>query len=92
MSDTPQNRALAPRAHDVENQSLLIDMKERDDVAMIDLRGNPDDKTFMKNAAAALGLDLPTAPRSSAKKRGLHVLWLSTISGLFWRLSRRAKG
>lgn len=78
MSDLSQNRALSSRAQDVENQTLLIDMKERDDVAMIDLRGSPDDKTFMKNATTVLGLDLPTSPRSSVKKRGLNVLWLST--------------
>ena len=77
MSDLKQTYALSHRNQDVESQSLLIDMAERTDVGMIDLRGNADDAAFMKNAATALGMDLPLEPRTSATKGDMTVLWLS---------------
>jgi len=77
MPELTRTTALSTRNQDVESQSLLIDMAERTDVGMIDLRGNPEDTTFMKNAASALGIDLPLEPRTSATKGGITVLWLS---------------
>lgn len=77
MPELQHNRALSHRNQNEESQTLLIDIAERDDVAMIDLRGKADDKAFMKNAAAVLGVGLPTQPRTSAKKGNITVLWLS---------------
>ncbi len=77
MPDLPSTTALQHRAQDAESQPLLIDMREREDVAMIDLRGNSSDKAFMKNVSAVLGVELPTSPRTSVKKGNTTVLWLS---------------
>jgi len=77
MSDLIQNSALSHRNLQDESEALLIDMNERTDVGMIDIRGNSGDKAFMKNAAAVLGLELPTKPRTSAKKGKITALWLS---------------
>lgn len=56
---------------------LAIAMSEVVDRGMIDLRGLPKDKKFMAAAEAALGLALPTAPRSSAGKGDTVCLWMS---------------
>ncbi len=77
MPDLDRNLALSHRHQEMENQTLAIEMSERSDVGMIDLRGKADDKAFMKNAAAVLGVELPTDPRSSVKKGGIDILWLS---------------
>lgn len=55
----------------------VVALGERTDVAMIDLRGLAGDKGFMAAAKKALGLALPTEPRSSTTKGNLTVLWLS---------------
>lgn len=54
-----------------------VGLSERSDLAMVDLRGLATDKAFMAAAKKALGLALPTDPRSSATKGKLTVLWLS---------------
>jgi len=77
MPELPHNSALSHRDLEGENQALLVDMRERCDVGMIDLRGKPDDKAFMKNAATVLGMELPVKPRTSAAKGKIAVLWLS---------------
>jgi sarcosine oxidase, subunit gamma len=77
MSELKSTYALSHRHQDSESQSLLIDMRERVDVGMIDLRGKVDDKTFMKNVTAVLGVELPIAPRTCSKKGEITVLWLS---------------
>lgn len=77
MPELSQNRALTPRNQEAESLPLLIDISERNDVGMIDLRGKADDKAFLKNAAAALGIELPLTPRTSAKKGKITILWLS---------------
>ena len=56
---------------------LAITMTEVVDRGMIDLRGLPKDKKFMDAAKAALGVALPTAPRTSAGKGDLVCLWMS---------------
>lgn len=77
MPDLARNLALSHRHQEMENQTLAIDMRERDDVGMIDLRGKADDKAFMKNAAGVLAMELPASPRTSVKKAGVNILWLS---------------
>ncbi len=77
MPDLTRNLALSHRHQEMENQTLAIDMHERSDVGMIDLRGRANDKAFMKNAAAVLGMELPTEPRTCAGKGEIVVLWLS---------------
>lgn len=78
MSEVSQYWALSHRTQDLENRSLLVDMRERNDITMIDLRGKPDDASFMKNASSVLDTNLPTAPRTSRTQGDLAVLWLST--------------
>jgi len=77
MPELSHNSALSHRDLVGENRALLVDMREAGDVGMIDLRGKPDDKAFMKNAAAVLGMELPLKPRTSAAKGKITVLWLS---------------
>ncbi len=77
MPDLTRNLALSHRHQEMENQTLAIEMHERSDVGMIDLRGRADDKAFMKNTAAVLGMELPTEPRTCARKGKIVVLWLS---------------
>ena len=77
MPELKSTWALSHRNQDSESQNLLIDMRERVDVGMIDLRGKADDKAFMKNAAAVLGVELPIEPRTCSKKGEVNVLWLS---------------
>jgi len=77
MPDLARNPALSHRHLEMENQTLGIEMSERSDVGMIDLRGKADDKAFMKNANTVLGMELPTSPRTSVQKAGVNILWLS---------------
>lgn len=56
---------------------LAISMSEVVDRGMIDLRGLPTDKKFMEAAKAALGLALPTTPRTSAGNGDIVCLWMS---------------
>lgn len=58
-------------------EGLAISMSEITNRGMIDLRGLPKDKKFMDAAKSALGIDLPTTPRSSASKGDLVCLWMS---------------
>lgn len=58
-------------------EGLSISMSEINNRGMIDLRGLPKDKKFMDATKSALGMDLPTTPRTSASKGDLVVLWMS---------------
>ncbi len=89
MPDLARNLALGHRHQEMENQTLAINMQERSDVGMIDLRGRVSDKTFMKNAATVLGMELPTYPRTSVKKGGINILWLSIDQ---WLITMPLKG
>lgn len=64
-------------AHRADATGLAIEMHEIRDRGMIDLRGLPGDPAFMSAARRALGVDLPTAPRTSAAQGEITVLWLS---------------
>jgi sarcosine oxidase subunit gamma len=59
-------------------QDLAVEIRELTGRGMIDLRGQASDGTFMAAVKAALNLDLPTAPRSSAAWGEIQALWLST--------------
>ena len=56
---------------------LSISMSEVSDRGMIDLRGEAGSLKFRQAAKAALGIDLPLQPRSTAAKGDVTVLWLS---------------
>ncbi|WP_170984197.1 sarcosine oxidase subunit gamma [Rhodoligotrophos defluvii] len=56
---------------------LAIGLSEIADLGMIDLRGHADDAAFMAAVRDGLGVDLPLAPRSSARHGDLTILWLS---------------
>jgi sarcosine oxidase subunit gamma len=56
---------------------LAISLREIPDRGMIDLRGLASDASFMAAAREALGVALPTTPRSSAAWGDVRVLWLS---------------
>ncbi len=77
MADAKLIGALAHRG-DVERQpGLSITLKVVTGRGMIDLRGNAADAKFMAAAKSAIGVALPTAPRTSATKGDVTVLWLS---------------
>jgi len=61
--------------HDAANLSISI--SEVSDRGMIDLRGEAGSVKFRQAAKAALGIELPLKPRSTAVKGDLTVLWLS---------------
>ena len=68
---------------------LAVSLREIPDRGMIDLRGLTSDAAFMSAAREALGVALPTAPRTSASWGDVRVLWLSVDQWLV--LSTRTK-
>lgn len=68
---------------------LSISLREIADRGMIDLRGSASDAAFMSAVKDALGVSLPTAPRTSASWGDVKVLWLSIDQWLI--LSTRNK-
>jgi len=68
---------------------LAVAIREIPDRGMIDLRGQASDAAFMSAARDALGVALPTAPRTSASRGDVKVLWLSVDQWLI--LSPRTK-
>lgn len=68
---------------------LSISLREIADRGMIDLRGSASDAAFMSAVKDALGVGLPTAPRTSASWGDVKVLWLSIDQWLI--LSTRNK-
>ncbi|WP_162918980.1 sarcosine oxidase subunit gamma [Taklimakanibacter deserti] len=86
MSDVRFESALAARE---APKDLAVDIREITTRGMIDLRGLASDSKFMAAAKEVLGLDLPTAPRSSAAWGEIQALWLSTDQWLI--LCPRAK-
>jgi len=79
----------SPLAGVAEPQGLSISIREIDERGMIDLRGLTSDQVFMAAAKGALGVDLPTKPRTSAAWGDVRVLWLSTDQWLV--LTSRAR-
>ncbi len=47
----------------------------REDLAIVNLRGDPADAAFVAGAAAALGLALPLAPCTSTADAAMRVIW-----------------
>ncbi|MCA3574705.1 MAG: sarcosine oxidase subunit gamma [Aestuariivirga sp.] len=80
--DSPLAAVAAP-------SGLAISLREIPDRGMIDLRGLASDPAFMAAAREALGVALPTTPRSSAAWGDVRVLWLSVDQWLI--LSTRTK-
>ncbi len=77
MSDAVYTSPLAlPGAHHGA-ADLSISMTGITDRGMIDLRGEAASVKFRQAASAALGVELPLKPRSSAAKGDITVLWLS---------------
>ena len=77
MSDAVHTSPLAhPGAHHGA-ADLSISMTGITDRGMIDLRGEATSVKFRQAARAALGVELPLKPRSSAAKGDVTVLWLS---------------
>jgi sarcosine oxidase subunit gamma len=70
-------------------KDLAVDIREIVSRGMIDLRGLASDEKFMAAVKEALGLDLPTAPRTSAAWGDIRALWLSIDQWLI--LCPRAK-
>lgn len=68
---------------------VSISLREITDRGMIDLRGLSTDPAFMAAAHDALGMALPTEPRTSASWGDVKVLWLSVDQWLI--LSSRSK-
>jgi sarcosine oxidase subunit gamma len=79
----------SPLAGVAEPQGLSISIREITERGMIDLRGLTSDPAFMAAAKGALGVDLPTRPRTSASWGDVRVLWLSTDQWLV--LTSRAR-
>ena len=67
----------SPLAHARAPSGLAIAMREITDRGMIDLRGLATDADFMGTVKGVLGVDLPTAPRTSVSWGDIKVLWLS---------------
>ena len=86
MSDVPFETALQSRE---APKDLAVDIREITSRGMIDLRGLASDGKFLAAIKDVLGLDLPTAPRSSAAWGDIQALWLSTDQWLI--LCPRAK-
>ena len=79
----------SPLAGAAEPLGLSISLREIPDRGMIDLRGLASDPAFMSAARDALGVALPTTPRTSSSWGDVKVLWLSTDQWLI--LSSRSK-
>ena len=56
---------------------LAVSLREIPDRGMIDLRGLVSDAAFASATRDVLGVDLPTAPRTSVSWGDIKVLWLS---------------
>ena len=54
-----------------------IFIKERDPVGKINLRGNSNDKEFMKNVGSVLDLVLPIEPNVRVSNKNINIIWLS---------------
>lgn len=81
MADTPARRSALAEIYHVGRcgtQSAHPDivLRERRDLTMIDLRGNPQHAEFLASAQAALGCALPLAPNTSVMSQDCNALWL----------------
>ena len=77
MSEPVFTSALGHR-HDLERQpGLSVALSEVSDRGVIDIRGQSDDAKFMAASKSVLGVALPIAPRTSAAKGDVTILWFS---------------
>lgn len=74
MSDAQFESALQSRETPA---GLTVEIREMPGRGMVDLRGLAGDAQFMAAAKTVLGLELPTAPRTSAAWGEVQALWLS---------------
>jgi hypothetical protein len=67
----------SPLAGHAAPHNLTISITEIVDRGMIDLRGDPENRSFAAAVDAVLGSSLPRLPRTSVVTNELSVLWLS---------------
>jgi sarcosine oxidase, subunit gamma len=67
----------SPLAGQAAPHNLAVSVSEIADRGMIDLRGNPENRSFAAAVQSVLGTALPHQPRSSVASGDLSVLWLS---------------
>jgi sarcosine oxidase, subunit gamma len=66
-----------PLAHRDTPTSTSVGIREISNRGMIDLRGAASDRRFTMAVKAALGVDLPKAPRTAVSWGDVKLLWLS---------------
>jgi len=76
MSELTPASALSAAAQ-AELEGLAVSVSEITDRGMIDLHGETSARGFSAAVKKAVGVDLPTTPRTSAAKGDIAVLWLS---------------
>ncbi len=92
MSEAVYTSPLAHLENTRDAGNLSVSMSEVSDRGMIDLRGEAGSVKFRQAAKAALGIDLPLKPRSSAVKGDVTVLWLSIDQWLVYCPRNKAGG
>lgn len=60
---------------DTASAPVSLQAAWRESLAVVNLRGRPDDGPFVDAAASALGLALPTQPCTTVTRAGLRILW-----------------
>jgi sarcosine oxidase, subunit gamma len=70
-------RIVSPLAGQSAPAGLAVSITEIADRGMIDLRGDPENPSFVAAVEAVLGVSLPRQPRTSVADDELSVLWLS---------------
>ena len=92
MSEAVYSSPLAHLEDTRDTANLSISMSEISDRGMIDLRGEAGSEKFRQAAKAALGIDLPLKPRSTAVNGDVTVFWLSVDQWLVCCPRNRAGG
>ena len=72
--DAPSARA--PLVGQLGPMGGPVTFEERAFVGKLNLRGNPDNSSFMTAAAKALGTSLPTQPLTFIEKDGMRIHWV----------------
>jgi sarcosine oxidase subunit gamma len=68
--------AFAAAAEERDLASPGVTIASRRAGAMFNVRGNPRDGQFMRDAAAVLHVQLPVVPNTASRARGMRALWL----------------
>ena len=92
MSEAVYSSPLAHLEDTRDTANLSISMSEISDRGMIDLRGEAGSEKFRQAAKAALGVELPLKPRSTAVNADVTVFWLSVDQWLVCCPSAKAGG